>query len=220
MDAMEQLTTGTLPGIFGVLRNFANSAMVMQQATNGQQPVDLRKFNFHRYRSQVVGTISENHIAQAEWIEASPFDKLCRNHALRAMHALRQRRQSEAGHSGNQANAVLANAAELRSWLQTRLGGHASFVSQSTWMSPWLDVDFADDALASNLNCYASMAALAARASAAGWMRYTDFLLWQTNHFGLEKSMKATTTLVAMSPELFGFYLLLWELLIRTQPHD
>jgi hypothetical protein len=64
------------------------------------------------------------------------------------------------------------------------------------------------------------MAALAARASAVGWLRYTDFLLWQTNHFGLERSMKATTTLVAMSPELVGFYLLLWELLIRTQPHD
>lgn len=223
MDAMEQIgvnPTGALPGIFGVLRNFANSATVMQQTSKAQQPVDLRNFNFKRYRSQVVGTIRESHIAQAEWIEASPFDKLCRNHALRALHALRQRRQSEAGHNGNQANAVLANAAELRRWLQTRLGGQASFVSQSTWMSPWLDVDFADDALASNLNCYASMAALAARASAAGWMRYTDFLLWQTNHFGLEKSMKATTTLVAMSPELFGLYLLLWELLIRTQPHD
>lgn len=223
MDAMEQVITnptGTLPGIFGVLRNFANSAIVMQTATTGQLPVDLKKFDFKRYRSQIVGTVGEKDVEQGGWIEPHPYDRLCRNHTLRAMHALRQRRQSEAGHSANQANAVLANAAELRSWLQTRLGGQASFVSQSTWMSPWLDVDFADDALATNLNCYASMAALAARASAAGWMRYTDFLLWQTNHFGLEKSMKATTTLVAMSPELFGFYLLLWELLIRTQPHD
>lgn len=223
MDAMEQISgnpTSALPGIFGVLRNFANSATVMQQTSNGQHPVDLRNFSFHRYRSQVVGTIRENHIAQADWIEASPFDKLCRNHALRAMHALRQRRQSEAGHNGNQANAVFANAAELRSWLQARLGRQAAFVSQATWMSPWLDVDFADDALASNLNCYASMAALAARASAAGWMRHSEFLAWQANRFGLENSIKATTTLVAMSPELFGFYLLLWELLIRTQPHD
>jgi hypothetical protein len=64
------------------------------------------------------------------------------------------------------------------------------------------------------------MAALAARASAAGWMRYADFLSWQADRFGLENSIKASTTLVAMSPELFGFYLLLWELLIRTEPHD
>lgn len=220
IDAMEQVTTGTLPGIFGVLRNFANSATVMQPATNAQQPVDLKKFNFPRYRSHIVGPIRESHVAQAEWIEHSPFDKLCRNHALRAMGALRQRRQSEGGHNGNQANTVFAYASELRSWLQTRLGGRASFVSQNTWMSPWLDSDFADDALATNLNCYASMAALAARASAAGWMRYADFLSWQAGRFGLENSIKASTTLVAMSPDLFGFYLLLWELLIRTEPHD
>ena len=133
---------------------------------------------------------------------------------------LHKRRQSEDGHSGNQANTVLACAAALRGWLQQQIGARASFVNQATWTSPWLDVEFTNDALLTNLNCYASMAALAARASAAGWLRYTDFLLWQTNNFGLEKSMKATTTLVAMSPELFGFYLLLWELLIRTQPHD
>jgi hypothetical protein len=64
------------------------------------------------------------------------------------------------------------------------------------------------------------MAALAARASAAGWLRYGDFLSWQSNRFGYENSIKASTTLIVMSPELFGFYLLLWELLIRTEPHD
>lgn len=220
MDAMEQISAGTLPGIFGVLQNFGNSACVMQPPTNGQQPVDLRKFNFHRYRSQVIGPIAENHVTQAEWIEHSPFDKLCRNHALRALHALRQRRHSEDGHNGNQANAVFAYASELRSWLRTRLGRQASFVSENTWSYPWLDVEFADDALATNLNSYASMAALAARASAAGWLRYGEFLSWQSNRFGYEHSIKASTTLIAMSPELFGFYLLLWELLIRTQPHD
>jgi len=223
MDAMEQVIAnpaGALPGVFGVLRNFANFAAVMQPPTNGQQPVDLRSFNFHRYRSQVIGPIAENHVTQAEWIEHSPFDKLCRNHALRALHALRQNRQSEDGHNGNQANAVFAYASELRSWLRTRLGRQASFVSESTWSSPWLDVEFGDDALATNLNSYASMAALAARASAVGWLRYGEFLSWQSNRFGYENSIKASTTLVAMSPELFGFYLLLWELLIRTQPHD
>lgn len=223
VDAMEQVVAnpaGALPGVFGVLRNFANFAAVMQPPSNGQQPVDLRNFNFHRYRTQVIGPIAENHVSQAEWIEHSPFDKLCRNHALRGLHALRQKRQSEDGHNGNQANAVFAHASELRSWLRTRLGGQASFVSESAWSSPWLDVEFADDALATNLNSYASMAALAARASAAGWLRYGEFLSWQSNHFGYEKSIKASTTLIAMSPELFGFYLLLWELLIRTQPHD
>jgi len=223
MDAMEQVITnptGALPGIFGVLRNFANSATVMQPAADVRQSVDFKRFSFMRYRSQIVGPLKENDVEQAGWIESSPYDKLCRNHALHALHALRQRRRSEDGHNCNQANAVFANASELRNWLRTRLGTRASFVSQNTWISPWLDVDFADDALAANLNCYASMAALAARTSAAAWMRYTDFLSWQTNRFGLEMSMKATTTLVAMSPELFGFYLLLWELLIRTEPHD
>jgi hypothetical protein len=223
MDAMEQVIAnpvGALPGIFGALRNFANSAAVMQTPVNGQPVADFKHFNFRNYRSKVVRPIRDNDLAQAEWIEVSPFDRLCRNHALRATHALRERRQSKDGQNANEANTVFANAGELRSWLQTRLGRQASFVSQATWMSPWLDVDLAEDALATNLNCYASMAALAARAPAAGWMRYSEFLTWQTGRFGIEYSIKATTTLVAMSPELYGFYLLLWELLIRTQPHD
>jgi hypothetical protein len=223
MDAMEQVIAnpvGALPGIFGVLRNFANSAAVMQPPVNGQGIVDLKRFNFRNYRAQVIRPIRDHDLGQAAWIEASPFDRLCRNHALRATHALRQRRLSESGQNANQANTVFANAHELRTWLQTRLGRQAAFVSQGTWMSPWLDMDLADDALATNLNCYASMAALAARASATGWMRYSEFLAWQAGRFGIENSVKATTTLVAMSPELFGFYLLLWELLIRTQPHD
>jgi hypothetical protein len=223
MDAMEQVIanpTGALPGIFGVLRNFANSAIVMQPSKDKQRPVDFNGFDFMRYRTQIVGPLTENDVEQAGWIEPSPFDKLCRNHALHALHALRQRRRSEDGQNCNQANAAFANAPELRSWLQTRLGPRTSFVSQSTWISPWLDVDFPYDALAANLNCYASLVALAARATAAGWMRYTEFLAWQTDRFGLETSMKATTTLVAMSPELFGFYLLLWELLISTESYD
>ena len=133
---------------------------------------------------------------------------------------LRQRRQSEDGHNGNVANAVFATASDLRNSLHTRLGIHASFIPEQAWTAPWLDVDLVNDALASNLNCYASMAALAARASAAGLDAVSRFLGWQAARFGLGTSMKATTTLVAMSPELFGFYLFLWELLIRTEPHD
>lgn len=88
-------------------------------------------------------------------------------------------------------------------------------------MSPWLDVDFADDALASSLVTVMPQWRLSPRElQRQDGCATLIFCLWQTNHFGLEKSMKATTTLVAMSPELFGFYLLLWELLIRTQPHD
>lgn len=223
MDAMEQVfanPTVNPPGIFGVLQNFGNFPAVLQSPAGSPGAADFRRFNFPRYRSNLIGAIRESDIEQAGWIDSHPFDKLCRNHALGALHALHKRRQSEDGYSGNPANTVFAHAGDLRSWLQGHLGRRASFVSQSTWMSPWLEVDFANDALASNLNCYASMAALAARASAAGWMRYSDFLMWQTNHFGLDLSMKATTTLIAMSPELFGFYLLLWELLIHTEPHD
>jgi len=219
LDAMEQVAanpTARTPGIFGVLQNFANFAAVANQTS----AADLCHFDFPRWRSNTVHGITENDVELGAWIDLSPYDRLCRSHALHALHKLYRRRQSEDGHTGNHAGAVFAAAAELRSWLQTRMGAHASFVSQGAWQSPWLEVEFANDALLTNLNCYASMAALAARASAAGWLRYGDFLVWQTNRFGLEASMKATTTLVAMSPELFGFYLLLWELLIRTEHHD
>jgi hypothetical protein len=207
------------PGIFGILQNFDNFAQVMQTAGGQSGAQDFSHFNFHRYRTQIIGAIKDEHTESGSF-EPLPLDRLCRGHAIHALTMLRQRRQSEDGHNGNVANAIFATALDLRNSLHTRLNIHVSFIPEQAWNAPWLDVDLASDALASNLNCYASMAALAARASAAGWMRYSEFLGWQTAQFGLDTSMKATTTLVAMSPELFGFYLFLWELLIRTEPHD
>ena len=223
MDAMEQVfanPTTSPPGIFGVLQNFGNFAPVLQSPANLNGAADFRNFDFPRYRTQIVGTIRENDVEQGGWIESSPYDRLCRNHALRALHMLHKRRQSEDGHNGNQANTVFACAAELRSWVQARLGQRASFVAQATWMSPWLDVEFANDALLTNLellrlNGGPCSASFGCRLVAIyRFSTLADESLWP------RQPMKATTTLVAMSPELFGFYLLLWELLIRTQPHD
>jgi hypothetical protein len=207
------------PGIFGVLQNFSNFAQVLQAAAGQPGTQDFTRFNFQRYRTHIIGAIKSEHL-DAGSFEPLPCDRLCRVHAIHALTMLRRRRQSEDGHNGNVANSVFATASELRNLLHTRLGIRASFIPEQAWTAPWLDVDLTNDALVSNLNCYASMAALAARASAAGWMRYSEFLGWQTAQFGLSTSMKATTTLVAMSPELFGFYMFLWELLIRTEPHD
>lgn len=222
LDVIQQVfgnLTASPPGMFGVLQNFANFAHVLQ--TTGGQPggQDFTHFNFQRYRTQIVGPIKDEHL-DAGSFDPLPFDRLCRGHAIHALTSIRNRRQSVDGHNGNEVNAVFATASDLRNTLHARLGIRASFIPEQAWTAPWLDVDLANDALACNLNCYASMAALAARASAAGWMRYSEFLGWQAAQFGIGTSMKATTTLVAMSPELFGFYLFLWELLIRTEPHD
>jgi hypothetical protein len=90
----------------------------------------------------------------------------------------------------------------------------------SVWKLPWLPVSFDDD-LMENCCRFASIFALSARAAGFGWLSFqdvTDWLTAQNVETGAEEG--ALATLVGMAPELFGYYLMFWELMIRTHPHD
>jgi hypothetical protein len=92
---------------------------------------------------------------------------------------------------------------------------------EPAWNHPWLDVDIPDDALAGQCARFCSIYALAARASAAGWLKFSDVTNWlHRRPHGVSDNSKAVTTLVCLSPELLGYYLMFWELIIRTSPHD
>ena len=91
----------------------------------------------------------------------------------------------------------------------------------SSWNHPWLSVHFPNDALMENCVRFASLFALAARAAGAGWLRFEDVMGWLLSQSSTpQSSEKAIATLVGMAPELFGYYLMFWELMIRTYPHE
>jgi hypothetical protein len=65
-----------------------------------------------------------------------------------------------------------------------------------------------------------SVFALACRAASADRLPIADTLTWLYEHHKAAALGKALTTLVALGPELFGYHLMLWELILRTPPHD
>lgn len=101
------------------------------------------------------------------------------------------------------------------------MGGRANFMSEGDWNKPWLDLDIVDDALAGQCARFCSLFALAARASAAGWLRFGDVTHWFHHRpRGVSDTSKAVTTLVCLAPELLGYHLMFWELICRTSRHD
>lgn len=89
---------------------------------------------------------------------------------------------------------------------------------------PWMPVEIPGAAFESAAIRFASVYALALRSVAAGWLSFPDATapLWnlQEQHGNKPLVRAAITTLTTQAPELFGFHLMLWELLIRTHPHD
>ena len=93
-------------------------------------------------------------------------------------------------------------------------------MSAASWNAPWLrfaapDADFLEAAPR-----FASLFALAARASAAELLDFDEVLCWLERHVGrLYMAEEGIAALVSLAPELFGHQLLFWELTLRTMPH-
>ena len=87
--------------------------------------------------------------------------------------------------------------------------------------APWLLVIIDYDAFMENCSRFASLFALSARSTAAGWLDFDAVIGWLANQVGAAEVTENTiATLVGMAPELFGYYLMFWELMIRTYPHE
>jgi hypothetical protein len=86
------------------------------------------------------------------------------------------------------------------------------------WHQPWLQVSLPDRALMENCSRFASVFALSARASAAKWLKFEDATRWLVEHG--DHREQTITAMVGLAPELLGFYLMFWELMVRTYPHE
>lgn len=206
---------GRVPGLFFVLQHFKNFVATVQQQGPSGKLCDFARFDYQRYFGSTIGPLRDLSVAT----DYSEADALTRDHALWALAQLSQRRQRGEGGSLAEANQVFSGANDLRTWLVSHVQSR-HLLPEGIRPSPWLDVDLADDALVVACSQFASVFALTARAAGAGWLSFGGALGFLSQRHGRGAVAKAVTTLVCQAPELLGFHLMFWELMIRTCPHD
>jgi len=206
------------PEVLRILQCYRNFIPIVQAAVAEGSTDDLALFDYSRYLRQIIGAVHEAQ-PQSEWDERTA---LSRAHVEWALSKLAERRQAGADNlTLGKVNTLLSKAPTFRNWLRQNLSQHSKLMPANAWAQPWPVVAFENDALVENCSRFASMFALAARASGAEWLRFEDVIQWLTTGGAVHHSDEATiATLVSMAPELFGYYLMFWELMIRTYPHD
>jgi len=206
------------PDIFTTLRHFQNFAQVVQASEGALDTTDFSHFDYARYITHTIGRI-EVVEPQPEW-EADIA--LGRAHALWALGQLGARlAEAPDNPELGAVNALLSKAPLLRGWLRQALDSHYRIMPHDRWNEPWLSFTVPEHDFMGNCVQFSSVFALAARACGSGWLEFDDlmgFLLRQAH--GVPKSEKTLASLVSLAPELLGFYLMFWELMIRTYPHE
>ncbi len=207
-----------VPPTFAVLQLFRNLSQLVQADPTILAPGNLKQFCYDKYWTQIIGCVSDPP-HQAEWDERIVLSRV---HVEWAIGQLADRRQGTLNNTEFGAvNALLTSANSFRLWLRQALQVNSRIMPVSSWNHPWLSVHFPNDALMENCVRFASLFALAARAAGAGWLRFEDAVAWLLSQSSTQQSSeKAMATLVGMAPELFGYYLMFWELMIRTCPHE
>ena len=206
-----------VPDFVRVLQNFRNFTQLLQPSDPRAATDDFAHFDYNRYFSQTIGEVQESQ-PQPEWDERSA---LGRAHVEWALSKFAERRRAcVEDQKLGAVNALLDTAPSFRNWLRHALDSRLSIMPGATWNQPWLAVSFDNDDLMENCCRFASMFALSARAAGAGWFLFEDVIVWLTEQGAAQHADEATiATLVGMAPELFGYYLMFWELMIRTYPH-
>ena len=208
---------GQTSGLLATLQHFRNFTSVVQSGANSDGR-DFFGFDFSRYWQQTIGSIQTPPDGD-EWQEC---EALGRQHVHAAIAAMLSRRRQEAGGKGlAAAGGIFALTEDFCRWLRSAMGARANIMTDVGWKKPWLEVDIPDDALAVQCSRFCSVFALAARASAAGHLKFGDVTSWLHHRpRGVSDTAKAVATLVCLAPELLGYHLMFWELICRTSRHD
>lgn len=195
-----------------VLSCFRNFAVVAQ--SEAQSFTDFQQFSFDRYWEEVIGTLYVPRLAP-DWSGDSLL--LGKSHSIWTIAEL-ARRYERAGQTVNvaAANVLLHCAEPFRHWLASRLAASA-LVPGVDLKEPWLRVQAPEADFLESAPKFASLFALAARASAAGFLEFSEAQAWLEaqvpRRYMAEEGVAA---LVGLAPELFGHQLLFWELVVRT----
>ncbi len=204
------------PDTFKTLQRFQNFAGVVQADGDGLEPTDFSHFDYNRYFTETIGLLDSVQ-PQPDWDSPTALGRTQAEWALSQLH-MRLQETIEDRELGA-VNALLNTHWSFRRWLKQRLEQHP-IMPEGAWNQPWLRVSLHNQALIENCARFASLFALAARASGAGWLSFDAVMQWLFEHGnGADKTEKTIATLVGLAPELLGFYLMFWELMIRTCPH-
>jgi hypothetical protein len=198
-----------------VVSCFANFVTVAS-AVDGTSGAEFERFSHENYWQELIGTLEVNRLA-SDW---SGEGTLGREHTVWAFAEL-VKRYEHSTHELNlaAANALLHCAPGLRTWLSSRLGANR-VMSAVSWNGPWLRLTAPDTDFLEAVPRFASLFALAARASAAGFLEFDETLAWLEAQVGRRyMAEEGIAVLVSLAPELFGHQLLFWELILRTMPH-
>jgi hypothetical protein len=186
---------------------------LFRQQPNPNRGLDFARFDLAGYWQRIIGTITDADREHAGSLDLVPEEYLGREHVLGALGKWWQRRESGQGGAGlNEAHSVFVSARAFSHWLNQQVATH--------WSEPWVRVELDEDALTVEACQFISVFTLACRAVAAGWLPFHDVLNWLYERHPASAIGKTFTTFVALGPELFGYHLMLWELIIRTAPHD
>ena len=198
-----------------VLGCFENFATIANQS-NADDRIDFAHFAYESYWQDVVGTVHISRFA-ADWAGEG---LLGRAHTVWALAELAKRYEhSSGGLNLAAANTLLHCAQPFGAWLSSRLELHG-LVPTTGWKAPWLRFAAPETDFLEAVPRFASLFALAARASAAGLLDFEEALTrlesQVTRQYMAEEGIAA---LVGLAPELFGHQLLFWELMVRTVSH-
>ena len=198
--------------VVGCFANFATVA----SGVDGTSGAEFERFSHENYWQELIGTLEVNRLA-SDWFGEGT---LGRAHTVWAFAEL-VKRYEHSTHELNlaAANALLHCAPDLRTWLSSRLRANR-VMSASAWTAPWLRLAAPDTDFLEAAPRFASLFALAARASAAGLLEFDETLAWLETQVGRRyMAEEGIAVLVSLAPELFGHQLLFWELILRTMPH-
>ena len=143
-----------------------------------------------------------------------------------AIQQFRNRRATaESCSSLSNVNTIFSKSNLIAKELVSRVPKFRPLMPESIWMRPWPEISVEDDNLAEMAVRFASIYALTARLAGENRLSFREFSNWLRHEPWLGQDQpqavnQATTTLICQAPELFGFFLMFWQLMIQTYPHD
>ncbi len=207
------------PGEAAVLKFFRNGNRMRPNGTlpNGEEftGFDFRRYFEHLGRARINPDTTP-----------AAVQPLSSEHFGYAIRSFRERRNAaEACASLSNVNTVFSRSNLIAKELANRLPQYRPLMPQGIWMRPWPEISVDDDNLAEVAVQFASVYALMTRLAGDKRLSFRDFNKWMRTQTWLGPDQTqavnhATTTLICKGPELFGFFLMFWQLMIQTYPHD
>lgn len=201
-----------------VLREFANSKTVLGLGAPPDNEDDLQDFKFIAWFNRMARDTHGQFDVVLDDAEA-----LGPEHWSWAMQRFLQRRQrvGEANHWEEVAAVFAHNKVSWLSDLRASCASISYVFPAALGGNVWWDCEEDGDFLTGELARFSATLALGARTAARRWgLSFWSVLKPLRSQHGPKAVHKAITTLLTQAPEMLGFHLMFWELILRTYPHD